>query len=113
MHLSVVHVETFLTVARIGSMTAAASLLSYSLSTVSDHVGQLECRLSCRLFVRTGAGCALTVKGERVALLAERLMDAHQAMCVGDAPVDTAGDQASGAVRRRGPARVAGTRRDE
>lgn len=67
-------------------MTAAAAALTYSLSTVSDHVARLERQLACQLLDRTGGGCAVTDEGRRVTLLAMNLMSAHDAITVATKP---------------------------
>lgn len=63
----------FITLAREGSLSAAARALRAEHSTVSRRVAALEAALGTRLFDRLPRGYALTPEGERLATLAGRL----------------------------------------
>lgn len=76
-HLSITHLATFLAVVQYGSMTTAAIALTYSLSTVSAHVTQLERQLRARLLRRSADGCEPTPVGREVADRAAELIDLH------------------------------------
>ena len=60
------HLRYFWTVARLGSVRAAAERLNVSQPTVSAQVRELEQTLGQKLFSRAGRGLALTEAGERV-----------------------------------------------
>ncbi len=60
------HLRYFWTVARLGSVRAAAERLHVSQPTVSAQVRELEDALGQKLFRRAGRGLALTEAGERV-----------------------------------------------
>lgn len=76
-HLSITHLTTFVAVVQYGSMSAAAIALTYSLSTVSTHVTQLERQLRTRLLERGPDGCAPTPAGRTLAHRAADLLDLH------------------------------------
>ncbi len=63
--------RSFLTVAKLGSFTAAAERLNASQSTISGHIARLEESLSTKLFRRTTRQCALSEAGEALRPLAE------------------------------------------
>lgn len=63
--------RSFLTVAELGSFTAAAEHLNSSQSTVSGHIARLEEQLSAKLFRRTTRKCSLSTAGEALLPLAE------------------------------------------
>lgn len=60
------HLRYFWTVARLGSVRAAAERLHVSQPTVSAQVRELEDALGQKLFRRAGRGLALTEAGDRV-----------------------------------------------
>jgi len=62
----------FYTVAKCGSLTAAAKELFVSQPALSQSIARLETQLGGRLFVRTAHGMALTPEGELVNDYAER-----------------------------------------
>lgn len=78
----------FLAVAREGGLSAAASKLGTSASTVSRHIDALEARLGTGLFLRQPRGYVLTDAGaellaragdvERAVMAVERVGAAHQ-----------------------------------
>lgn len=59
--------RTFVTVARAGSLTEAASLLGISQPTVSAHIRSLESAFGFELFVRGRNGVSTTAKGSELA----------------------------------------------
>lgn len=65
----------FLTLARVGSVRAAASELGVSHSTVARRVGALEAKLGTRLFDRHRDGYVLTAAGSRMVPAAQRVED--------------------------------------
>ncbi|MGD9960659.1 LysR family transcriptional regulator [Nocardioides sp.] len=75
MNVELLH--TFLTVARLGSVTAAAHHLGYSQPTVSQQVSRLECLLNERLLVRGSGAMTLTDAGQRVVPLARVMIVAY------------------------------------
>ncbi|MEO1853042.1 LysR substrate-binding domain-containing protein [Chromohalobacter sp.] len=61
----IVHLQSFLAVARTGSLTLAAEELHVTPSAVSHRLRQLEQRLGVKLLRRTPHGMALTGEGQR------------------------------------------------
>lgn len=96
-------IRTFVTVARHGSMTAAANTLARTQGAVSQQIRRLEDMLDCRLFVRDRLALRLTPAGERLQTHGRRLLalndevwnDMAQAATAGKVrigvPVDLAG----------------------
>lgn len=70
----------FQTVARCGSFTRAAQLLSLTQSGVSRQIAQLESYVGAALFERQAAGVVLTKIGEEYAKAVGRALDALQAL---------------------------------
>src|SRR4051794_29430753 len=66
--------RSFATVARLGSVSAAADALGVSEPAVSAAVAALRRELGDQLFVRVGGGIRLTPGGERVAAGAAEIM---------------------------------------
>jgi LysR family transcriptional regulator, low CO2-responsive transcriptional regulator len=66
--------RSFATVARLGSVTAAASALGVSEPAVSSAVAALRRDLGDTLFVRAGGGIRLTPGGERLAAAAAEII---------------------------------------
>lgn len=99
MHLSITHLATFLAVVQYGSMTAAAMALTYSLSTVSAHVTQLERQLRIRLLRRGTEGCEPTAAGREVADRAVELLTLHDDIVVSAAGADRARHDADHGAR--------------
>jgi DNA-binding transcriptional LysR family regulator len=66
--------RSFATVARVGSVTAAAEALGVSEPAVSSAVASLRRDLGDALFVRTGGGLRLTPGGERLAAAASEII---------------------------------------
>jgi len=63
--------QTFLTVCRLGTFTAAARHLGMTQSAVSDHMQRLEEFTGVQLFHRTGRSATLNAAGEALIPLAE------------------------------------------
>jgi DNA-binding transcriptional LysR family regulator len=68
--------QTFLTVAETGSISAAADRLGYVQSSVSDQVRRLERDLGVTLLTRTSTGVSPTAEGRRLVPDAERVLAA-------------------------------------
>lgn len=68
------HLETFLTVARLLNFGEAARILSYSQSTISEQVHDLEEYLGVRLFERIGRKVFLTEQGRKLLPVAARMV---------------------------------------
>src|SRR4051794_9628286 len=66
--------RSFATVARLGSVTAAANELGVSEPAVSSAVGALRREFDDALFVRAGSGIRLTAGGERLAATASEIV---------------------------------------
>ena len=66
--------RAYATVARLGSVKAAAAELGVSEAAVSLHVGHLRKELGDKLFSRTGSGLAFTPGGLRLASRAVQLL---------------------------------------
>ena len=66
-------IRFFLAVAREGSVRAAAARLNVNHSTVLRRIGQLEGRLTARMFEKLPAGYRLTSAGAEVLALAEQM----------------------------------------
>ncbi len=71
--------RTFVTAARLGSLTQAAERLFLAQPTVTVHITRLEERLGCPLFHRSRTGVALTPAGRRFLPYATRILEAHDA----------------------------------
>lgn len=67
--------EVFRTVARYGSITAAAQTLRFTQSAVSRQIATLEADLGARVFDRLPRGVALTEEGRALLPHAEALLD--------------------------------------
>src|SRR5215472_13010114 len=67
--------DVFRTVARYGSITAAARTLGYTQSAVSRQIATLEAQTSTRLFDRQARGVALTDEGRCLLPHAEAILD--------------------------------------
>lgn len=61
----------FLSLARAGSFSAAATTLGKDRTTVSRRLARIEVNLGCQLFDRTDLGLVLTANGRRVLEVAE------------------------------------------
>lgn len=66
--------QTFLTIARLGSFRRAAEQLNATQPAVSARIAGLEQSLGATLFDREGGGASLTAKGTELVPMAERLL---------------------------------------
>ena len=84
------YLQTFATVADLGSFTAAARRLGYSQSTISFQIRQIEEELDVRLFDRFGHTIRLTLQGQQVLSYAHELdrisQDLTRALSASDSP---------------------------
>ncbi len=93
--------ETFVSVANRGSLTAAAATAGVAPAVISRRLDALEARLGVKLFVRTTRKLTLTFEGERFLQDSERILrDFSNA----EATVSLSGTQASGHIRLTAPA---------
>jgi DNA-binding transcriptional LysR family regulator len=72
--LTLAQLQSFVTVARLGSVKAAARALGVSEPAVSDAVGVLRRELGDDLYVRAGRGIELTTGGRRLAAAAGEIL---------------------------------------
>jgi DNA-binding transcriptional LysR family regulator len=72
--------RSFVAAIRTGAISRAAAVLNRTQPAISQHVRRLEERLGKRLLVRSNAGVAPTVEGERLLALAERILDLADAI---------------------------------
>lgn len=93
------HIRVFLAIARAGQLLGAARKLGLDQATVGRRLNGLESDLGVRLFDRHTAGVTLTVDGERLLPIAERMeSDALLALSsVGAGDVSLAGTVRIGA----------------
>ena len=73
-NLDIALIRTFVTVADMASMTAAANALHLTQGAVSQQIKRLEDRLGCGLFERDRRGLRLTHSGERLLGKGKRLL---------------------------------------
>ncbi|MAC79695.1 MAG: LysR family transcriptional regulator [Rhodobacteraceae bacterium] len=76
-NLDISLLRSFLTIARPGSIRAAADRVGRTQSAVSLQLKRLEDITGEQLFHRTGSGVTLTISGERFMVGAERILSAH------------------------------------
>jgi len=74
--MDLTQVETFVEVARLGSVTRATESLVVSQPTVTRRLSALESELGVQLFVRTSTGVRLTAAGRAYLPYAERVIAA-------------------------------------
>ncbi|MDO8210634.1 LysR family transcriptional regulator [Conexibacter sp. CPCC 206217] len=86
--VTLAQLKSFVLVARLGSVTAAANALEVTEPAVSVAVGALRRELGDELFVRSGRGIALTPGGRRLAALAGEILGLaeHARRTVREAP---------------------------
>jgi DNA-binding transcriptional LysR family regulator len=75
--VDIYQLRTFITVARLGSITQASGVLHLSQPAVSAHVKAMEDALGLSLFERTSRGMTLTRDGQRLLGKAEQILIAH------------------------------------
>lgn len=76
--MDIYQLETFVAVAREGSITRASELLHLSQPALSAHIKALEDVLGLTLFDRTPRGMSLTQDGKRLLAKAEQTLAAHR-----------------------------------
>lgn len=87
-------IETFVTIARLGSFRAAAEHLNSTQSTISVRMLELEQALGVVLFDRAARGASLTPKGRELIDKAEKVL-----ALVGEMRLGAVGEEVSGVVR--------------
>jgi DNA-binding transcriptional LysR family regulator len=102
--------ETFVAVAREGSITRASERLHLSQPAVSAHIKAIEETLGLALFERTPRGMSMTVEGQRLFGKAEQILSAHRDLLeeatrikgrlTGKLRLGTASNSSAGAVGR-------------
>ncbi len=92
-HLSLQHLSTLVAVIQHGSMSAAAAVLCYSLSTVSGHVSHLERQLRTELIDRSQGRALPTEEGRRVAAIALKMLRMSQEIVHATRPGETTSRQ--------------------
>jgi DNA-binding transcriptional LysR family regulator len=90
------HVRLFLEVARAGTLSAAATQLGTSVSTVQRHIGALEASVGVPLFQKGPRGYDLTAAGE---LLLPHAEQAEEALFAGQRALVGHDGQAEGELR--------------
>ncbi|WP_062378816.1 LysR family transcriptional regulator [Demequina pelophila] len=94
--IDVSRLEVLVTLAREGSVTAAADELHLSQPTVSHHLRRLEAETGATLVTRVGRGVRLTEAGERLARRGEEILGL---LSVADAELAAATSLQTGTVR--------------
>src|SRR5436305_135346 len=74
--MDIQQLRTFVTVARVGSITRAAEALHITQPAASGQIKSLEEELSLRLLTRTTASLALTQAGQELLPKAEHTLEA-------------------------------------
>ena len=72
--MTIIQLETFLSIEKTGSFSGAAAELGYAQSTVTMQIKQLEEELGCLLFDRLGKKVVLTAEGERLLAYAKQMI---------------------------------------
>ena len=73
--MTLIQLETFISIEKTGSFSGAASELGYAQSTVTMQMKQLEDELGCLLFDRLGKRVVLTAEGERLLGYARKMVE--------------------------------------
>ena len=73
--MTIIQLETFISIEKTGSFSGAASELGYAQSTVTMQIKQLEDELGCLLFDRLGKRVVLTAEGERLLGYARKMVE--------------------------------------
>jgi DNA-binding transcriptional LysR family regulator len=71
--------RTFLEIARLGSLAAAAETLHVTQTAITARVQKLESHLNCTLFIRNRTGARLTPDGEAFVVFANQLVQTWEA----------------------------------
>ena len=74
--MDIKHLRTFVTVARLGSITKTAEALHLTQPAVSGQIKSLEEALDVKLLLRTPTALTLTGAGQDLKLRAEKVIDA-------------------------------------
>lgn len=96
--LEISHLQTFVTVADLGSITRAAGRLACVQSNVTARVRQLEEYLGERVFVRSRRGVALTEAGARLYPKARDILDRVGALRAPESALAASGNLRLGVV---------------
>jgi DNA-binding transcriptional LysR family regulator len=75
MELDTTRLRSFLHVAELGTVTAAAEALGFTGPAVSQHISKLEAQFGVALFERTGGRLALSVHGDQLVPVALEMID--------------------------------------
>lgn len=73
-HMDLKYLQTFLTIVEEGGFSKAAKKLSFTQSTITFQIGQLEQELSVQLFEKIGRRMVLTKAGEQLVPYANEVM---------------------------------------
>lgn len=73
--LTLKQVEALVWISRMGSFERAANKLNLTQSTVSKRIQELEAVVGVAVFERNGRDCALTLKGEQLLQLGEKMLE--------------------------------------
>lgn len=76
--MEIYQLNTFVTIAREGTITRAADLLCLSQPAVSAHIKALEDEVGFSLFERNARGMSLSSQGSKLLPTAERLLGLHR-----------------------------------
>ncbi|MBB5393937.1 MULTISPECIES: LysR family transcriptional regulator [unclassified Herbaspirillum] len=96
--MDIVQLRAFITVAREGNLTRAAEKLHVSQPAVSLQIKSLQEQLGLALFTRTAAGMVLTVEGNKLLPLAERVLADLQELRRHAGALQTSADRLSGSL---------------
>ncbi len=75
MELDTTRLRSFLHVAELGTVAAAAAALGFTAPAVSQHVAKLEAQVRVPLFERVGGRLSLSAHGERLLPIAAAMID--------------------------------------
>ena len=93
--MTIIQLETFISIEKTGSFSGAAAELGYAQSTVTMQMKQLEDELGCLLFDRLGKKVVLTAEGERLLGYATKMVQIEREIRL-SVPE---GDEPSGTLR--------------
>lgn len=78
MEMEIRHLQTFVTIAELGSFTKAAEYLGYAQSTITSHIQILENELGDTLFDRLGKKIILTNVGKELLPYARKMLNVYK-----------------------------------
>ena len=78
MKMEIRHLQTFVTIAELGSFTKAAEYLGYAQSTITSHIQILENELGEILFNRLGKKIILTNLGKELIPYAKQMLEVYK-----------------------------------